>query len=161
VQGKDDEIKEALMIQQIGCDVVVSEVNGVAGPCEQVNPCYAPVIVQIDEQWAFSSPLKGPVEIVPASIYRRGSIRRKAGLKSCEARFSMVNDRIWTSDRLRGRSAGGVYDERGAQSAAEGWLQVFEDRPEGSGDLAELPGITEAAIALFVSTMARPFPNKY
>jgi hypothetical protein len=85
----------------------------------------------------------------------------KAGLKSCEARFSIVNDCIWTSDRLSGRSASGVYDERAAQSAAEGCLQVFEDRLEGSGDLPELTGITAAAIALFVSTLARPLPNKY
>jgi hypothetical protein len=49
-----------------------------------------------------------------------------------------------------------IYDERAAHSAAEEWLQVFEERLEGSSDLPELTRITAAAIALFVSTIAKP-----
>jgi hypothetical protein len=48
------------------------------------------------------------------------------------------------ADKLRRRCSHG---------AAECWLQVFEERLEGSSDLPELTRITAAAIALFVSQL--------
>ena len=45
------------------------------------------------------------------------------------------------------------YGDDAAQAAADCWLQVFEDRLEGSSDLPELTRITSAAIALFVSRL--------
>ena len=43
------------------------------------------------------------------------------------------------------------YGDDSAHGAAECWLQIFEERLEGSSDLPELTRITAAAIALFVS----------
>ena len=45
------------------------------------------------------------------------------------------------------------YGNDAAHGAAECWLQVLEERLEGSSDLPELTRITAAAIALFVSRL--------
>ena len=45
------------------------------------------------------------------------------------------------------------YGDDAAHGAAECWLQVFEERLEGSSDLPELTKITATAIALFVSRL--------
>ena len=49
-----------------------------------------------------------------------------------------------------------TYGERAAYGAAEEWLQVFEERLEGASGLPELTRITAAAIALFVTSVAKP-----
>ena len=43
------------------------------------------------------------------------------------------------------------YGDDAASAAAECWLQVFEEQPEGSSDLPELTRIALEAIALFAS----------
>jgi hypothetical protein len=48
------------------------------------------------------------------------------------------------------------YGNEAAHAAANCWLQVFEERLEGSSGLPELTRVTAEAIALFESTIAKP-----
>ena len=49
-----------------------------------------------------------------------------------------------------------MYGERAANSAAEEWLRIFEERFDEACDFPELTNITAAAIALFISSIVKP-----